>query len=273
MSQTVPAPKDLKPAAQARWETVYPRLAKRGNVDQETLRTYCQVWARWQDAENSIQKAGQLSQTPGGRITASPLIQVASEAAKHVRTLEDRLGITAVDDPEPDASGDELVTRKELARRLGVHMQTVTKWEREGLPVATRGRRGRASTYSERSTREWLEARESAAQKGGLVDVARERARKERAQAILAEQTFQTRARELLPAAEVEKAWLAEIQAVRTAILSTYTTQADRVHRAAILHGVVGVERELRDIAHELLRELSEGQTPEKTRKRKRPAA
>jgi hypothetical protein len=111
--------------------------------------------------------------------------------------------------------------------------------------------------YREADVRAWRDARESAAQKSGLVDVAQERARKERAQAVLAEQAYQARARELLPAVEVEKAWNAEVQAVRAAILATYTTQADRVHRAAILEGVSGVETELKAMAHDLLRELS----------------
>lgn len=157
---------------------------------------------------------------------------------------------------EPPMDGARL-TRRELAERLGVHMQTLTKWEREGLPIAERGRKGKPSLYREVDVRAWLAAREEAAQTGGVVDVARERARKDRAQAVLAEQTYQIRAKELLPRVDVEKTWAAEVSAVRTRLLSWSTTIADRVHRAGTLHGVAGVERELRDATEDVLRELA----------------
>jgi phage terminase Nu1 subunit (DNA packaging protein) len=151
-----------------------------------------------------------------------------------------------------------LLTRRQLAAALTVHMQTVTKWEQAGLPIAKAGRKGKPSLYREADVRAWLAARELAAKTSGVVDVAQERARKERARAILDEQLYQQRAGQLLPAVDVERIWNAEVQAVRAAILATYTTQADRVHRAAILEGVTGVENELKAIAHELLRELAE---------------
>lgn len=249
-------PSDLKPAAQARWSAVVGQLAARGPVDVDALRTYCQVWARWREAEDGIAKGGQLVKTKTG-VAASPFVALADKAGTQVRALEDRLGIGAaapvVEAPSPGGH----LTRRDLAERLGVHMQTVTKWERDGLPIAERGRKGKPSTYREADVRAWLASREDAAKKSGMIDVAQERARKERAQAVLAEQSYRARERELLPAAEVEKIWNAEVQAVRTAILATYTTQADRVHRAATLEGVGGVEAELKAIAHELLRELS----------------
>jgi P27 family predicted phage terminase small subunit len=256
---TVPKPPaDLKPDAIARWKTVAPGLAKRGDVDLEQLRTYCQVWARWREAEDGITKAGQLTKTPSGRVVASPLLTIANQAAQQVRALEDRLGIggpaVTPAQAEPASNG---ITRRELAQRLAVHMMTVTKWERDGMPIAERGRKGKPSAYREADVRAWLSARETAAAKSGLVDVAQERARKERAQATLAEQSYKARERELLPAAEVEKVWNAEVQAVRAAILATYTTRADRIHRAAVIDGVAGVETELKAMAYELLRELS----------------
>lgn len=162
------------------------------------------------------------------------------------------------------AEDERLLTRRELAEQLGVHMQTVTKWEREGLPVAERGRKGKPSLYSEIQARAWLQVREDAAQTGQTLDLARERANKERWQAALAEQTFQTRARRLLPADEVERVWGATVAAVRAKVLATYTASADRVHRAGTLEGVSGVETALKQIAHEILRELAEPGTPRK---------
>lgn len=161
------------------------------------------------------------------------------------------------------ATPSDAVTRRELATLLGKHMQTLTKWEREGMPIAERGGRGRPSRYREVEVRAWLLAREQAAQAPGApMDLARERARKEHWQSLLSEQTHQMRQRDLLPAAEVEQVWAAEIAAVRSLILASYTMHADRVHRAATLEGVAGVERALRDIAYEVLRELADGDRP-----------
>lgn len=155
------------------------------------------------------------------------------------------------------------LTRRELAGVLGVHMQTVTKWERDGMPIAERGRKGKPSTYSEPAVRAWLQQREEAARAaaagdGPILDLAQERARKERWQGLLAEQTFKAREKELLPRVEVEKLWSAEVAAVRAKLLALPTTLADRLHRAATLEGVLGVERILHEAVRETLRELAD---------------
>ena len=164
---------------------------------------------------------------------------------------------------------EPLITRRAIAAKLAVHMMTVTKWEREGLPIAKRGRKGKPSLYRENEVRAWLQAREEAAKTpDGALDLVQERAKKERWQGLLAEQLFQVRAKQLLPATEVEQAWIAEIAAARSVILSSYTTSADRVFRAATTDGLAGVERELKTIAHGVLRELADRPT-KKPKKRK----
>jgi phage terminase Nu1 subunit (DNA packaging protein) len=150
-----------------------------------------------------------------------------------------------------------LLTRVELSRELGCDPRTVAKWIEEGLPVHTRGRGGRASLYSLKSAREWKRQRDESSTSVGALDPHQERARRDRAQALLAEQQLRTRERELLPATEVQKAWSAEVSAVRAQALAIPTTYADRIHRAATLDGVAGVERELRAAVHGFLRELS----------------
>ena len=151
------------------------------------------------------------------------------------------------------------LTRQELADALGCHAQSISQWVGDGLPVAERGRGGRSSRYDEAACRAWVEARNETAA-GEQVDLVKERARRERAQALLAEQLHATRAKKLLDADEVEATWTAEVSRVRAKILSTYTTSADRVHRASTLRGVAGVEQELKDLAYSILRELASGQ-------------
>ena len=149
-------------------------------------------------------------------------------------------------------------TRRELAATLGVHMQTVTKWEREGLPIAKRGARGRASEYDVASVRAWLSAREEAARKaGGPLDPIQEKAARDHWQAELAQQTHAIRQRELLPAADVERAWSAEIAGVRAKLLALPTTYADRIYRAATLDKLAGVEKTLQAAVYDVLRQFA----------------
>jgi phage terminase Nu1 subunit (DNA packaging protein) len=173
-----------------------------------------------------------------------------------------------------------LLTRRALAAlpdlpgQAGpVHMMTVTKWERSGMPVAERGRKGKPSRYSEVDVRAWLQAREAAVTAGTVIDVINARARKELAQARLAEQKHETLSRVLLPRAEVERVWAMEVAAVRQKLLSLPTTVADRILRAATLDGLAGVERVLDEVVKDTLRELSGVKTAEQPKKKKQATA
>ncbi len=253
-------PPTLSPAAVARWRAVVPALAAAGPFDRESLATYCQVWVRWQEAEQAVAKSGSLIKAPTGRVVPNPYLAVSKQASRDALALEARLGIGG--DGEEGAEDGRLISRRELAVAMGVHMQTITKWEREGMPIAKRGRKGRPSLYRLADVRAWHEAREAAAKTGAGVDVAAARASKETWQGKLAEQSYLVRSRELLPRADVEKAWSLEIAAVRTIIMSAYTTNTDRVFRAATLEGRAGVERELQAIADAALLELANPDRP-----------
>lgn len=148
------------------------------------------------------------------------------------------------------------LTRLQLAKAMGCNGRTIAKWLEEGMPVEERGRGGRASRYDERKVRAWVAAREKA---GGMSEVARERARKERAQAVLAEQLAASRSQDLLPRVDVERVWAAEVAAVRAKLLSWPATLADRLTRVASLEGEVGVERVLDEAVRDALRELAGG--------------
>lgn len=164
-----------------------------------------------------------------------------------------------------------LVTRRELAKSLDVHMQTVTGWEGGGLPVKEPGRKGKPSLYSEADVREWLANREKAAQKNGTVDLTRERALRERAQRISLEQLQQIRAGDLVPRVQVERAWAAEVSAVRAKLLAWPSTISDRLYRESAVKGVKGVERVIKEAVEGLLRELSEPKRAKKITRAKKP--
>ena len=153
----------------------------------------------------------------------------------------------------------KLSTRREVAETLGVHMDSISKWERQGLPIVKRGGRGRASKYDLEAVRAWLAARDKAAQKAveGPLDPVQEKAARDHWQAMLAEQTHQIRQRELLPAADVERAWAAHVAAVRAVLLAIPVAHSDRVFREGTLHGVDGVEKALQAAIYDALRQLA----------------
>jgi P27 family predicted phage terminase small subunit len=205
---SIAAPPTLSGVALERWRTVAPLLAKRGAVDRDELAAYCLVWARWRQNEAAIAKAGTLvKNATTGRVKASPLIGVGKEAAQQLRTLEKRLGL-GIDAPKADLSGANpdsngpTITRRDLAKRLKVHMQTVTKWEREGLPIAWRGRKGKPSRYDETAVRAWVDAREAAggASNSSFAKFQEAGARQRNAQAELAELQLSVRRGRLVDA-------------------------------------------------------------------------
>lgn len=155
-------------------------------------------------------------------------------------------------------SGSDLITRDQLAVRMDVHPRTIVKWESEGMPVAKHGGRGRATLYRFVDCRQWYRSREKRADDINNVDVTRERARKERAQAVLAEQTAAVRAKNLLPADQVVKAWSDEIAAVRTKLLAIPDAYRDRVCQAFQMEGPDGVERVMKEGIYDALRELAD---------------
>ena len=162
--------------------------------------------------------------------------------------------------PEAKPKEVKLLTRQELAAAIGKHPDTIAAWvSEEGMPVADRGRGGRASKYDLQAVLAWLSAREEA-QRAGPLDPVQEKARRDHWQATLAEQTYRVRKGKLLDADEVERAWAAEVAAVRAKLLSVPTTYADKIFRAATLAGEGGVgavERLLRDAVHSALHELA----------------
>lgn len=60
----------------------------------------------------------------------------------------DHAGLKAKPLTTKKAPGLGLLTRQKLAEALGLHPQTITTWEADGMPVARKGGRGVASKYS-----------------------------------------------------------------------------------------------------------------------------
>jgi phage terminase Nu1 subunit (DNA packaging protein) len=85
------------------------------------------------------------------------------------------------------------------------------------------------------------------------------RARRDLAQAKLLEGKNAKESGAVVGAELVERAWTAEVQAVRGFMLAFPARYTDRCYRAGTLDGLAGVERVLIEAVHEALRELSTG--------------
>lgn len=134
---------------------------------------------------------------------------------------------------------------------------TITKWEQDGMPIAERGRRGKPSLYRLVDVDAWRQQREEKATNTGVASVSLERARRDRAQAVLAEQMARIRARDWLPREEVARQLQEEIDAAKAKLLSWESTLAHRLYRAAVNEKLPGVERVLHVAVREVLLELS----------------
>ncbi|MGE3474119.1 MAG: terminase small subunit [Vicinamibacterales bacterium] len=234
-------------------------MAAQGAVDVATLETYCALWARWTHADGSgLDLFGQVS-AKGRAANHSPASVTLS---RQVFALEARLGLG--DHPPasagpPNVVGD-LVTRRELAAQLGHHMQTITKWEQQGLPIEVRGRKGRSSLYSLANVQAWIARREAAATQsapGSPNDLVAARAFRERLAGERIKQVIERESGQSMPVDEVKRLMAAEAGAIRAIVLNTYATHADRVFRAASVDGLRGTERVLKELADEILRELN----------------
>lgn len=120
-------PASLNEAAAARWRHVIDEL-KYQRLDLELLETYCQVWARWREAEAAIAKTGTLVKKARGGVGANPLLAISNQAGAQVRALEQRLGLTR----EP-ARKSEPISLRAYAKRRGVSVEAVSR-------AITRGR-------------------------------------------------------------------------------------------------------------------------------------
>ena len=167
------------------------------------------------------------------------------------------------------AKGKASLTGEEIAEILSVTPATIRSWVRRGCPVAERGQRGnkkRPSRYDEKAVREWIEKT-----KRKKFDLEQARARKDQAQAIFAEQTVAIRAGDLVPRVQVERAWAAEVSAVRAKLLAWPSTISDRLYRESAVKGVKGVERVIKEAVEGLLRELSEPKRAKNITRAKKP--
>ena len=170
----------------------------------------------------------------------------------------------AVDAAEP------LMTRDGLARLFAVTPGAITRWARDGMPVATGGGSGRQAHYRPSACVAWRLAQLEAKYAGmeGLNPPV-ERAKRDRAQARLAEQLHRRREGDLLEIAEVTRAWALIVVAVRARLLAMPHALADRCAHATTPAEVAAI---LKGEVYDALRELAAWHPPAERAEPRDPA-
>jgi P27 family predicted phage terminase small subunit len=87
----------LEGPAVAEWRRLAPTLHRLGlltEIDGDALATYCQTWARWQEAEGQIRKFGMVIKGKHGFPVISPYVAVANRAMAQMKSLLVEFGMT-----------------------------------------------------------------------------------------------------------------------------------------------------------------------------------
>ena len=132
-----------------------------------------------------------------------------------------------------------IVNQRELAETMDVSAKSISLWQREGLPIALETENGVENQYDTGAVIRWYVAREKA--KGASET---EKDRLNRLQGDKIELEIAEKRRELIPASEIEPAWVGMILAAREALLSI----PDRI--APLLAHLDGVDA-MRDLLSE----------------------
>lgn len=156
-----------------------------------------------------------------------------------------------IDAAKQEPSGQEfkpwpLVTRQQLGALMGVHPDTVTDYVREGMPVVTRGGRGKESEYDSVKCLAWWR------EKLGTNKKETAQARAANASAQLNELKIQREREELLPRDKVVLAG----QAVVKQWTSTIRGLPRRLTQSGILQRAQ--EPAVAQLLADLLREISQ---------------
>lgn len=122
----------------------------------------------------------------------------------------------------------KIVNKRELQEIIGTSHQSLWNWDREGMPVLTRGENGEANQYDTEAVIAWMVARATA--KGERES---EKDRLTKLQADEIEMRLAEKRRELINVTEIEPAWTAQVLATRQSLLTLPQRLAPQLVNAA----------------------------------------
>ena len=92
-----PCPKWLEPEAKKEWRRLSKQLEQIGvltEVDQAAFASYCQAYARWEEAEEFITQHGTIVKTPSGYWQQVPQVSIAQTYLKIMNKIAEQFGLT-----------------------------------------------------------------------------------------------------------------------------------------------------------------------------------
>lgn len=107
-------PSELSDGAKTEWRRISKELLSLGlltKVDRAALSAYCELWARWRDAEAKIKEFGTVIKTKNGNLIQSPYVGIANRALALMKGYLIEFGFTPasranlVSDTPLDAEG------------------------------------------------------------------------------------------------------------------------------------------------------------------------
>jgi phage terminase Nu1 subunit (DNA packaging protein) len=143
------------------------------------------------------------------------------------------------------------LTRPELAEAFGVIPGTITRWERDGMPVAKRFTRGRASLFDLQAVKAWRDAVDAKAEAEQL-SLTDERAKLAQKQREKIELELAVRRGELVLRDQV----IREVDAFAKGVTAKLRSLARRAAQAGIIQPdqVAGLESLCREMQEEISR-------------------
>lgn len=151
-----------------------------------------------------------------------------------------------------------LVNKTQLSKIIGKTQQTLTTWQKNGMPIAATGNNGQANQYETEDVIAWMIRREigklTVSDDGTVHDYEAERARLTHHQANKTELEAQMLKGKLIPAETVEQFQGGMVSAFRAKMLSLPTKTAGKVQN---LIELAEIEEALRLEVYESLTELS----------------
>lgn len=118
---------------------------------------------------------------------------------------------------EPETRSVNIVNKRQLSETFGVSQQAIDKWDKEGMPIESRGARGKENAYNTVRVFNWLLERYK---KSNLSELNIERTRLIKAQADKAEMEAEALRGELLPIEIIKEAWQSAFGQARVRIMA-----------------------------------------------------
>ncbi|WP_345198935.1 terminase small subunit [Kistimonas scapharcae] len=156
----------------------------------------------------------------------------------------------------------KVVNKRELAEIVGKSQQTLTTWQKNGMPISSDGANGTANLYDTEEIIQWMISREierriadHGGDMGDWFDYEKERARLTHHQANIAGLDEEVKRGRLIPADVVESAWVDFVAAFRAKVLSIPTKAA---HQFITLSDLNQIQDCLKEHLFEALAELAD---------------